>query len=471
MAIITNMRGEVMFFRSRRCGFCFLVAVFSIWASGIACGQTYTDLYNFAGSSAGDGADPEGSLTAVGPILYGMTTGGGGANDQGTIFSFNTLTGAETVLHTFAGGPDDGGVPMGSLLQSGSIFYGLTSTGGTGQAGSLFVFNPANNIETPLYSFGSTPQDVSPFGSLIQSGTTLYGTTSGVLTDEGGGIFSFDTATNTETPLYPFVSPSGGYRPIASLVQSGSMLYGMTLFGGSDNAGAIFSYNLSTGDESVLHSFNEFPAPTNGSYPYGSLTLSGSTLYGMTALGGNNGKGSIFSYDTSGGIFKLLFSFDTTDGDGPQGDLLADGSILYGMTLSGGGNGAGDGTIFAFNTTNDTETILHTFDGADGSGPLGGMTLVGSTLYGMTTGGGTNNDGVIFSITVPEPTTLSLLAMAGGFLFARRRTKGLLEFDDAPLGSTGADGRVTNPAYQAELLVATGTFSSGSTAAWATREQ
>ena len=42
----------------------------------------------------------------------------------------------------------------------------------------------------------------------------------------------------------------------------------------------------------TLTSFNG----TNGQEPYfGSLTLSGSTLYGMTPLGGANGDGTVFS--------------------------------------------------------------------------------------------------------------------------------------------------------------------------------
>ena len=39
---------------------------------------------------------------------------------------------------------------------------------------------------------------------------------------------------------------------------------------------------------------------SNGAYPYGSLTLSGGTLYGMTRLGGTNGDGNIFSLNTDG---------------------------------------------------------------------------------------------------------------------------------------------------------------------------
>ena len=70
----------------------------------------------------------------------------------------------------------------------------------------------------------------------------------------------------------------------------------------------------------------------------GSLTLSGSTLYGMTLSGGANGNGTIFSINTDGSGFQNLFSFSGTNGDNPHGSLTLSGSTLYGMTSAGGAN-------------------------------------------------------------------------------------------------------------------------------------
>ena len=52
----------------------------------------------------------------------------------------------------------------------------------------------------------------------------------------------------------------------------------MTAFGGANGDGTIFSIPVTGGTPTTLASFNG----TNGANPYGSLTLSGSTLYGMT---------------------------------------------------------------------------------------------------------------------------------------------------------------------------------------------
>src|SRR5208283_4185078 len=93
------------------------------WAAELS---PVTVLRSFLGSSASpsDGAEPiYGSLTLVGKTtLCGMTKGGG-ADNNGTIFMFNTTTGKETVLYSFTGANGDGKSPFGSLTLSGTTLY------------------------------------------------------------------------------------------------------------------------------------------------------------------------------------------------------------------------------------------------------------------------------------------------------------------------------------------------------------
>ena len=80
------------------------------------------------------------------------------------------------------------------------------------------------------------------------------------------------------------------------------------------------------------------------------------------------------------------------------------------MTANGGVNG--DGTVFSIPVTGGTPTILVSFNGTNGADPYGSLTLsAGSTLYGMTYGGGADGDGTVFSIPVTggTPTTLALV--------------------------------------------------------------
>ena len=83
--------------------------------------------------------------------------------------------------------------------------------------------------------------------------------------------------------------------------------------------------------------------------PLGSLTLSGTTLYGTTDGGGVNHRGNIFSVGIDGSDYQDLYSFTggTADEGGPEGDLTLSGGTLFGMTpLPDAGRGYG--TVFAF---------------------------------------------------------------------------------------------------------------------------
>jgi uncharacterized repeat protein (TIGR03803 family) len=70
-----------------------------------------------------------------------------------------------------------------------------------------------------------------------------------------------------------------------------------------------------------------------------------------------------------------------------------------------------------------TINTLASFNAADNGGynADGELILSGDTLYGATSAGGTNNDGTVFSISLPEPGSMSLLAIVGLGLLRRRR--------------------------------------------------
>ncbi|MGA8028901.1 MAG: choice-of-anchor tandem repeat GloVer-containing protein, partial [Bryobacteraceae bacterium] len=72
--------------------------------------------------------------------------------------------------------------------------------------------------------------------------------------------------------------------------------------------------------------------------------------------------------------FTSLFSFDGTDGESPRGALVqATNGNFYGTTVEGGASGNcadGCGTVFKI-APGGTQTVLHSFDGTDGSSPNG----------------------------------------------------------------------------------------------------
>ena len=57
----------------------------------------------------------------------------------------------------------------------------------------------------------------------------------------------------------------------------------------------------------ILHTFNY--GSDDGGFPEASLILSGNTLYGTTYEGGSATFGTVFSVNTNGAGFTILYSF------------------------------------------------------------------------------------------------------------------------------------------------------------------
>ena len=332
---------------------------------------------------------PNGSLTLSGSTLYG-TSQYGGANGAGTVFSLPLAGGTPNVLASFDNTNNGGYGPKCSLTLSGSTLYGTTQDGGANGYGTVFSLPLAGGTPNVLASFDNT-NNGQPTGSLTLSGSTLYGTTQDGGANGYGTVFSLPLAGGTPNVLASF-NYSNGYYPNGSLTLSGSTLYGTTAYGGANGYGTVFSLPLAGGTPNVLASFNN----TNnaGYYPNGSLTLSGSTLYGTTQEGGAIGDGTVFSLPLAGGTPHVLASFNNSYNNG---SLTLSGSTLYGTTEFGGANGGG--TVFSLPLSGGSPTVLASFNYPNVY-PTGSLTLSGSTLYGTTQDGGANADGTVFALVL-----------------------------------------------------------------------
>jgi uncharacterized repeat protein (TIGR03803 family) len=378
-------------------------------SGGVASAQFFV-LHSFTGGA--DGASPYyGAPVVSGPTFYG-TANGGGADGGGVVFSVNTDGTGYNELHTFTYNAPDGDWPLASVVLNGSTLYGTSYGGGDSGNGTLFSVNTDGSGYQTLDSFEMTA-GFNPFGPVTLSGTNLYGMT---WTSDGyggfGSIYSVNTNGKNYTTLHDFAGgASDGASPVGgALTLSGSTLYGTTANGGSttivdeygdEGYGVVFAINTNGSGYTDLVSFNGAP---DGAFPYGSLTLVGTTLYGTTVSGGTSNLGTIFSVNTDGTGYSMLFSFtnSTANGANPNGSLTVAGSILLGTTENGGS--ANDGTVFKINLDGTGFGVLHNFTGADGANPQGDLALTtnGSlyTLYGWTPNGGANGYGTLFSLEV-----------------------------------------------------------------------
>jgi Secretion system C-terminal sorting domain len=110
-----------------------------------------------------------------------------------------------------------------------------------------------------------------------------------------GNIFSVQTNGTNYKDIIDFTDTGSfiGSKPLGSLTLSGDTLYGMTQQGVGN--GNIFSVQTNGMNFIDLLDFSGTSGTFIGEGPQGDLTLSGDTLYGMTVEGGVNGDGNIFS--------------------------------------------------------------------------------------------------------------------------------------------------------------------------------
>lgn len=312
--------------------------IFSIGTNGTT---GYTTLHSFAAGKA-DGEFPNGDLTLANGVLYGMAYQGGSIGG-GVIFSINPDGSNYTIISNFGAGSNNGYYPLGSLTIVGSTMYGATSEGGAGGLGNLFSISTTGTGYTDLYDF-NTPTGIEPEASLVVSGSMIYGAAYlGGGSNNDGVVYSFNMTGSIYKVLCTF-SGTNGANSDGTLLLSGSTLYGMTNAGGAGSVGNIFSIGTDGSGFKDLLDFNG----TNGSSPYGALIINGSTLYGMTTGGGTQDGGNVFSISTGGSGITTLVSFGigVSPGAFPHGSLLLSNNVLYGMTNSGGQYGYG--TIFSY---------------------------------------------------------------------------------------------------------------------------
>ena len=248
---------------------------------------------------------------------------------------------------------------------------------------------------------GMTNSDgASPFGALILSGNTLYGTASGGGSYALGTLFAMNTDGTGFTNLYNFTD--GTDSPDSALVLSGPNLYGTTP---GDGYGIAFLINTNGTGFTSIHVFTgvTYGYRADGAEPSG-LALCGNCLYGMSeGLGGSGGL--LFAINTNGPTFSAVVNFASSQGFNCSA-LISSGTNLYGAAMDGGPDG--NGAIFKVNTNGSAPTVLHGFArgtsfwpdiiNSDGAVPVGALFLSGNTLYGTTSSGGNTGNGSVFAV-------------------------------------------------------------------------
>jgi uncharacterized repeat protein (TIGR03803 family) len=240
-----------------------------------------------------------------------------------------------------------------------------------------------------LYRFKGGADGAAPIGDLVDVNGTIYGVTEfgGSGGSGTGTVFALDLATGKEKVI---ASSLGNPYVGGRLLNLSNILYGAGRNGGTRGAGDVFGVSLVTGKtKSICPFYNE-----KGQFPNMGLIQFNGALYGTTYGGGKLLQGAVFACDPRNGKSRVVYSFKAgANGAGPLAGLTAINGALYGTTYNGGAHYYG--TIFSINPSGKQRVLLD-FDLSHGAWPMARLIDVSGTLYGTTSLGGTYDRGTVF---------------------------------------------------------------------------
>jgi uncharacterized repeat protein (TIGR03803 family) len=403
---------------------CFLISTLLAATPALAQYPTYSVVQSF------DQAPPLPLTLASDGNFYGYEPLYGSGNPPGYIFRM-TPAGVISTVYTF----DGPYLPaVGQLTEAGDgNLYGVTtgSTGGGGsnQSGSIFSLSLSGKFTT-VYTFpyNETYGPEGPTSTLtLGADGKLYSMSAAAGANNCGFIFSYEISTSTMTDLHDFVCDTEGGAPTGAPLLQGAdgNFYGTNAYGGPNGGsngetGTFFQYVPGTGKLNVLFTgFNILGS--DGDFPTGNLIqATNGLMYGVTSAGnGTLSYGTLYSMSTKGN-FDVVFPFSDTSGGQPyQGVYQATDGNLYGTVATGGTGGETQaaGAIYQF-TLAGKEDTFYSFpqDSTTGASLPKSNLIQGAdgNLYGTASGpSGENpiNSGVIFKLTfspaIPAPIVLT----------------------------------------------------------------
>lgn len=371
-------------------------------------GTGYTVLHLFGGAPA-DGANPRtGLIRGSDGALYGIA-GTGGTNNAGAIFRLNQDGSGYTLVYTFS--TATGYYPRALFQATNGMLYGSTGNGGAHGVGTLFQLSTNGTGYVELHQFGTTTNDGYSANALMQaSDGALYGTCYAGGAYSGGTVYKLNPDGTGYTLLHTCIGPSS-YWPSSPLIQgSDGMLYGVSQGGGSSGYGTVYKLNTDGSGFTILHNFSN--SGGDGTSPAAPLWQApDGTLYGTTSQGGPGNYGTVFKLSTNGTGYAVLRTFANNGLDPQVPDALIPGSNGALYCLGNNGGASYQGALFTINTNGTGYALLYSFSqtGGDGANPYGDL-IQGrdGLLYGTTQQGGSGNEGTVFSIQT-NGTGLALL--------------------------------------------------------------
>jgi uncharacterized repeat protein (TIGR03803 family) len=197
-----------------------------------------------------------------------------------------------------------------------------------------------------------------------------------------------------------------GYYPDSALAaDSAGNLYGTTEFGGVNNAGTVFKLTPAGGGTYTEALIFSFGSGACGGFPVGVIVDAEGNIFGATpgAGGGSScSNGTVYELTPAHGTYNynLLYVFQgSPDGAAPTTLKMDANGALYGVTEYGGLGNVGTAFKLTPSGSGYTYSQIYSFNGSDGSYPVGTLVMTPTgALIGTTTLGGTHSAGTVFNL-------------------------------------------------------------------------
>jgi len=284
-----------------------------------------------AESDVGPSFAPDYSIQGPDGTLYG------GNLSSGTLVKYD-ITGHTTVLHTFSSASDAGTIPTGLIYRNGYI-YGEVSDINSKYIGSLWKVAVDGSNYTILHQFTNNGDGFMPTGLMIMDDQgNIYGSTY-------SSLYRIDNNDNITFLTTQF--------PTFDLVYRGGYLYGSAM----DSSGYGFLYKLQSTADDVLDpnttvDIHDFSSADVMSVPQMLVLGANGKIYGTADDGysvGRGGFGHIFSIDESDNVNPEYGFHGYSDGADPIAIVFeSNGTTLHGVTRVGGPDGLG--AVFTLET-------------------------------------------------------------------------------------------------------------------------
>ena len=276
------------------CGTVFMLQPRQTACPAITCFWNETILHRFNGN---DGSGPVGALLLDQEGNLDGTTNTGSMLNGGSVYQLNRSGWAEQILFHPYGYPgssvaaDNTGNLFGSTfigVRSRGTVYQLTQSGGTWFGTDIYDFSDGADGGYPVA------------GVIFDPEGNMYGATTSGGSGNGGTVFELSPSGGgwSYKLLYSFTGPNNGrlvVGPVGNLVMDGAgNLYGTTISDGASGHGAVFKLTRSNGTWTYT-SLHDFTGGSDGGYPYCNLVLDeNGNIYGTASAGGAFNAGVIF---------------------------------------------------------------------------------------------------------------------------------------------------------------------------------